>query len=122
MKHDPVLFAGQVALVTGASHGIGAATARLLASLGAAVAVNYHHDARAAATVTDDIRAAAGRAVPFAADVTDAEAVGRLVTDVTAALGPIDVLVLNAAGIVRPRGPRCCRCPRTSWSRQCWRS
>src|SRR6516164_8166679 len=102
MTPDPMLFAGQVALITGASHGIGAATARLLASLGAAVAVNYHRDADAAAAVTDDIRAAAGRAVPFGADVTDAEAVGRLMTDVTAALGPIDVLVLNADGFVHP--------------------
>jgi NAD(P)-dependent dehydrogenase (short-subunit alcohol dehydrogenase family) len=90
MKSDPMLFAGQVALITGASHGIGAATARLLVSLGAAVAMNYHHDARAATAVTDDIGAAAGRAVPFGADITDAEAVGRLVTNVTAALGPID--------------------------------
>ena len=72
MKHDPVLFAGQVALVTGASHGIGAATARLLASLGAGVAVNYHHDDTAAAAVPGGIRAAGGHTAALRADVADA--------------------------------------------------
>jgi len=96
------LFAGRVALVTGASRGIGAATARLLAGHGAAVAVNYHHDADAAAKVVHDIHAAGGQAVAIQADVTDPAAVHRLVAAAAAALGPIDVLILNAIGIDRP--------------------
>ena len=96
------LFAGRVALVTGASRGIGAATARLLAGHGAAVAVNYHHAADAAAKVVHDIHAAGGQAVAIQADVTDPAAVRHLVAAAAAALGPIDVLILNAIGIDRP--------------------
>jgi len=96
------LFAGQVALVTGGSRGIGAATARSLAAHGSAVAVNYHHSADGAIEVVNDIQAAGGRAVAIQGDVTDPNAVNELIARASAALGPIDVLILNAAGIERP--------------------
>ncbi|MEV8550057.1 SDR family oxidoreductase [Streptomyces glaucescens] len=92
-------FGGRVALVTGASRGIGAATARLLAARGARVAVNYHRSADRAREVVDSIRRVGGRAVAVRADVTDPGEVRDLVADVTARLGPVDVLVLNAAGL-----------------------
>ncbi|MFF1277499.1 SDR family NAD(P)-dependent oxidoreductase [Streptomyces marokkonensis] len=92
-------FAGRVALVTGAARGIGAATARLLAARGAAVAVNYRKSAERAQEVVDAVTRAGGRAVALQGDVTDAEQVDALVAAVEAELGPVDVLVLNAAGI-----------------------
>ena len=91
-----------VALVTGASRGIGAATARLLAAHGCAVAVNYHRNADDANQIVNDIDTDGGRAMPIQADVTDADAVNELVARATAGLGPIDVLILNAVGIDRP--------------------
>ncbi|MFD5708998.1 SDR family NAD(P)-dependent oxidoreductase [Streptomyces pharetrae] len=92
-------FGGRVALVTGASRGIGAATARLLAARGARVAVNYHRSADRAQEVVDSIRRRGGHAIPVRADVTDPGQVRDLVAGVTAELGPVDVLVLNAAGL-----------------------
>lgn len=92
-------FAGQVALVTGASGGIGAATALLLADRGAAVAVNYRSRKAAAEDVAAEITARGGTAITLHADVTSAEQVNQLVADTERDLGPIDVLVANAAGV-----------------------
>ncbi|MFF1480635.1 SDR family NAD(P)-dependent oxidoreductase [Streptomyces sp. NPDC058301] len=89
------LLDGRVALVTGASRGIGAAVARALGAHGAAVAVNYLHSADAAARVVADIEKSGGRAVAVAGDVSDLEQVRAVVAASTAALGAPDVLVCN---------------------------
>lgn len=86
----------RVALVTGSSSGIGAATARLLAERGMRVVVNYLHSAAAAEQVVAEIEAAGGQAMAIQADVRDAAAVGNLVEQVQVAWGGIDVLVHNA--------------------------
>lgn len=88
---------GRVVLVTGASRGIGAATAKLLAAEGGAVAVNYFRSGEEAARVVGDIQEAGGRAVGVMADVRDQDQVRGMVAAVAQALGPIDTLVLNAS-------------------------
>ena len=87
---------GRVALVTGSSRGIGAATARLLASEGASVCVNYRSSEAAAAAVVEEIRAQGGRAVAVRADVTERDEVDHLVRFAERHLGPDDVLVAIA--------------------------
>jgi 3-oxoacyl-[acyl-carrier protein] reductase len=91
----------RVALVTGASRGIGRAIALALAAAGAHVAVNYRQHAAEAEAVAAAITASGRRALTIAADVADAGAVTRLVDEVERALGGIDILV-NNAGITRP--------------------
>jgi 3-oxoacyl-[acyl-carrier protein] reductase len=87
---------GRVALVTGASSGIGAATAGLLAARGMRVVVNYLHSTAAADEVVADIVAAGGQAIAVRADVREAAAVEDLVKRVQMSWGGIDVLVHNA--------------------------
>ncbi|GAA3245379.1 SDR family NAD(P)-dependent oxidoreductase [Nonomuraea helvata] len=87
---------GRVALVTGASSGIGAATARLLAARGMRVVVNYLRNVTAADEVVAGIEAAGGQAMAVQADVREAAAVESMVKQVKAAWGGIDVLVHNA--------------------------
>ena len=93
--------AGVVALVTGASSGIGRATAILLAERGAAVAVNYRANDAGAQETVEEIEARGGRAIAVQADVSSADDVERMVSVTTGALGPIDILVNNAGTLIK---------------------
>ena len=88
---------GRVALVTGSSRGIGAAVAIAIAKTGADVAVNYHERADAANAVCGEIAEMGRKAIAVQADVSVAAEVRRIVAEVEANLGGIDILVNNAA-------------------------
>jgi 3-oxoacyl-[acyl-carrier protein] reductase len=88
---------GKVALVTGASKGIGAAIARRLGKDGAAVVVNYASDKAGADRVVEEIVAAGGTAVAVQADISKPDEIERLFAETKRAYGRLDVLVNNAA-------------------------
>lgn len=90
------LLRDRVALVTGASRGIGAAIARALGAHGATVGVNYLSNAALADGVASDVEAAGGRAVALRADVTDPAAVETMVASLDERFGPVDLLVNSA--------------------------
>ena len=94
---------GRVALVTGASRGIGAAIARALAEAGADVAINYRERAIEAEAVAAQITAVGRRSITLAADVSKSAAVTTMVRTIEDKLGPIDILI-NNAGIALIRG------------------
>ncbi|MFH1383224.1 MAG: 3-oxoacyl-[acyl-carrier-protein] reductase [Chloroflexota bacterium] len=91
---------GKVALVTGASRGLGRAIAIKLASLGARVAVNYVANDEEATKVVGEIKGHGSEALPVKANVADAEAVRQMTRQVVQQWGKVDILV-NNAGIVR---------------------
>ena len=94
---------GHVALVTGGSRGIGAAIVKAMGEAGCAVAVNYRERAAEAEALAKAIGTAGGKAVAIAADVSQADAVAKMVERASSELGPVDILV-NNAGIAIVRG------------------
>ncbi|VXD01834.1 glucose 1-dehydrogenase [Sphingomonas sp. 8AM] len=96
MSNPARLLSDHVAIVTGASSGIGLAVAAGLAEAGAAVVVNFHSDAEAAEDLVTNITAGGGRAVAVGANVSEEDEVGRLFDKAVAAFGRVDVLIANS--------------------------
>jgi len=94
---------GQVALITGASSGIGCATAQSMARAGARVAVNYCKNRAGAEAAAEEIRKAGGEALPIHADVTRSADVQTMVEAVRKRWGRIDILVNNAGDLLARR-------------------
>jgi len=99
-ENDNLSLVGRVAIVTGASRGIGRAIASLLAQRGAMVIANYNQSADAAEQLVSEINSSGGKALALQADVSDMEQAQRLVKAALDSFGGLDILV-NNAGITR---------------------
>lgn len=91
---------GKVVLVTGASSGIGAATASLFGRFGARVALGFHNNEKGAGEIRDQIRLSGGIACSIRADLQDPEAISLLIDETVSLLGPIDILINNAGSLL----------------------
>jgi 3-oxoacyl-[acyl-carrier protein] reductase len=98
--HNYMDLTGKVAIVTGASSGIGHATAIALSECGAAVTINYHRNEVGAELLRKQIVARGGRAITVQADVTIAADVEALIRRTSEELGPVDILVNNAGSLI----------------------
>ncbi len=94
-------FAGKVAVVTGASSGIGRATAEILGSRGARLVVHYCENASGAHSAVEKIQEAGSEAQAVQADLRRLEGVRKLQSETRAAFGPVDILINNAGGLVQ---------------------
>ncbi|MEV0292906.1 SDR family oxidoreductase [Nocardia sp. NPDC050710] len=96
----------RIVLITGASRGIGAETARILAAGGDHVVINYREKRKRADELAEQIRAAGGSATTAGADIADSDAARTLIDGIAAEFGRLDVLILNASGgLERQAGP-----------------
>jgi 3-oxoacyl-[acyl-carrier protein] reductase len=96
MKNNNNKLSGKIAIVTGASKGIGASIAKHLAAEGASVVVNYASSKKGADKVVADITANGGKAVAVQADMAKKADIERLFAEAKKAFGPLDILVNNA--------------------------
>ena len=92
----------KIMLITGASRGIGAATAKLAAERGYGVCINYRQNAQAAQTLTEDLQRTGAQVAAFQADVSIETEVVRMFEAIDAQFGPVSVLI-NNAGMLEPQ-------------------